>query len=444
MKKALKRSLAIVLAILMILGSGIAASAAPMKPQALREDAAFAPAAVNPAGSLAITKQPTDSSFRMYYEEPDLSGMEVSVLGGIFTAPTTIVYDDVANDYKVGPNKILWDIWVNPADWRYGWKEGSNATILFVYAYQCTDFHVEKIVGGVEYGYYDKELVFYAQAPITVIATSSQNDMSSAKVLTLDVPETVTVKAYNSVWLKFTATQDGYYRFRSDGGSYGETLYSREGEILEIPSLDPYAELYDADGDWLDYDDDGGGNLNFRLFRQMSQGETVYLRAALYHEERSASYTVTVSRVGSEQPTLQLKSYEITNYYRDVIDIDALLEGTGFDYYDVYLFYDYEQFRDDCNGFFSMQTGVGYITILAPDGSMAEVKVTVKYSTAQWLCIIFLGGFVWMKFTRPGVPFNLWDNIYDFLFVYGVRNGLFELFVYEWGLPSNWFSWLLR
>jgi len=454
MKKILKRSLAIVLAILMISGGSIAASAAFVKPQELqRDDAVVAPAAEeSPDWNLTITKQPTDTSFTMFDEYPNLSGMEISVSGGIFTTPTTVKYDDVAGVYTPGPDKILWFFKVIP-DFNYAddWVEGSNNAVLIAEAWQCKDFHVVKTVNGVEYGYYDQEFMFYAYTYITVIATSEYGDRLSAKALTVDVPETVTVTdGYCATWFKFTAPQDGFYRFQSDGGlgSDDETLYSREGDILEVPYLNPYACLFDEDGGYLDYDhysDGFRGDLNFRLFQQTKQGETVYLRTSCYSGAEDANYTITVNRIGDGASILKLKSYEIANTFHDVISINTLLEGSGFDHYDVQLQYNCDYFIAinylwTVGSLYSIQPGESHITIVAPDGSVAEVNVTISYSTSQWLCIIFFGGSNWLKYTQPG-PLNL-GNLIE-LFRFGMGNALYELFS-NLGVPDQWISWLLN
>ena len=58
--------------------------------------------------------------------------------------------------------------------------------------------------------------------------------------------------------------------------------------------------------------------------------------------------------------------------------------------------------------------------------SSVNVKFTVEYSLKQWLCVIFLGGFIWMQYTQPG-PFSLWQEIGN-LFNYGLFNALGDLF----------------
>lgn len=56
-------------------------------------------------------------------------------------------------------------------------------------------------------------------------------------------------------------------------------------------------------------------------------------------------------------------------------------------------------------GWNAVQRGEYAVTILAPDDTGEEdtFKVKVEYDVLQWLCVIFLGGFIWLKWT----PFRL-------------------------------------
>jgi len=429
MKKSVKRVLALLLALLMTLGLSTAASAAapPKKPPQLSSSAAALDQAA-PNWTLSITTQPTNTSFEMHMEEPNLSGMVVSVSGGIFTAPTSIAYDTVAGDTAQAQDKILWEFWVGYPD--IGWVVGNNTAVLYVWAYQCTDFHVVTTDSGKDYGYFDQELVFEGQTAITVVATPFDLG-GAARTLTPDIPSTVTLDdGYYVDVFKFTAPSDGFYSFTSDGGQYGGTFYSQDGDVLMRDTIDPWAELYDADGYFLAWDDDRGGNWNFAIFRQLKQGEVVFLVVGGYAQPQ-ANVTITATRVAATQPVLQLKSNDITVNFHELISLETLLEGTGLEPEDVWIDYDYEYIDYSWwdGGLYGVKHGVSSVTITAPDGSAAQVKITIKYSAAQWLSVILLGGWAWMPFTSVG-PFNLLNEI-KLLLDYGILNGLLDLF-FDW------------
>lgn len=430
MKKSVKQALAILLAALMTLGLSTVAAAAPAKPARPPKlyDSAAAPDQAPANWTLSITTQPTNTSFEMHIEEPNLSGMVVSVSGGIFTTPASVAYNAVAGDTVQAQDKILWNFYVEPADGR--WAVGSNAATLYVWAWQCTDFHVVTTDGGKDYGYFDQELVFDGSTAITVVATPF--DLGGAARPLALTPETVTLDdGYNVDIFKFTAPQDGFYSFKSAGGQIGGTYYSLDGSVLERDTIDPWAELYDANGYYLAWDDDRGGNYNFAIFQQLKQGEAVYLVVGGYAWPQQADITVTASYIGVKQPVLQLKSNDITAIFHEIISLEALLEGTGLKPEDVWIDYDYEYIDYSWwdGGLYGVKRGVSTITITAPDGSAAQVKITIKYSTAQWLSVILLGGWAWMPFTSVG-PFNLFNEI-KLLLSNGILNSLTDLF-FHW------------
>ena len=71
-----------------------------------------------------------------------------------------------------------------------------------------------------------------------------------------------------------------------------------EGELYELnvePGTleDPTVALYDADGMWLDYNDDSGGALAPRLFWPAEVSGPLYVEVGGYG---SGSYTLTVAR----------------------------------------------------------------------------------------------------------------------------------------------------
>ncbi|MCL2301055.1 MAG: hypothetical protein FWC27_13010 [Firmicutes bacterium] len=444
MKKSLKRGLAAFLAALMVLGLGTAASAAPAKksagPPRPYESASSAAEQAAANGTVSITAwKPEDNKFMMHLGELFLTGLEVSVSGGIFTAPAAVKYNDVGGDVTQKQDKILWDFWVESPD--AGWAAGENTAALWVRAYKCTVFHPVTEDGGTQYGYFEQELVFEASTPIKVIVLPF--DLGAAATVLGLAPATGTVRlsdGYDAETFKFTAPQDGYYSFKSAGGQYGGTFYSKDGAVLERGYVDPWAELYDKDGYYLAGDDDRGGDWNFAVYQQLKAGDVVYLLVGGYAWPDDTDITVTITRMGAAQPALALKSNDITVNFHESIGLDALLEGTGYGLNDLRVDYDWDYIDYWWSeGMFALKRGVTTLTLDAPDGSAAQVKVTIRYSAMQWLCAVLLGGWAWLPFTSYG-PFNLAKEI-KLLFDYGLLASLRELFFHwRYGLLYRWRS----
>ena len=446
MKKITKRALSLLLASLMVLGVSTATgAAAPGKPPRQFQSAAAAvPQDMWLDCTLEITTPPTKTSFVMYEEWPDLSGLVFKASGGNLDGTVTVDYDIVKDDWAQAQDKLLWDIW-----WSYdNLVEGENEIYLYAYAYKCTEFTPVKTVDGVEYGYFDTEYVFGVNTTFTVTVEANPGYPGPYRVLALDAAETVALERYyeyddysewsGSAYFKFTAPSDGFYAFRSDGGEIGGTLYSKDGDVLYARTVDPWAYLYDENDNWLGSDHDSGGDYNFLLYRQMKRGEVIYLYTNCWASEESA-YTVKVTRVGEVQPVLRLRSNDIRVNFHDFINIDALLEGTEYYRWDVQIDFDrnYISWWDWDGLLCAVENGETYITITAPGGAAATVKVTIGYSTAQWLCYVLLGGWAWLDYTNAG-PFNLVNEIGKLL-QYGVTNSLRDLLA-DWAYSL--YSWL--
>ena len=108
----------------------------------------------------------------------------------------------------------------------------------------------------------------------------------------------------------FTPTESGQYTFYSQTYAYEDT----------------YAVLYDAKGNWLTSDDDGGSNGNFKISWNLTAGETYTLRVRYYSSSKIGTIPVYV------------KAYPVASI---VFDPVVMEEHAGGDWYsqDYYQYY---------------------------------------------------------------------------------------------------------
>lgn len=76
----------------------------------------------------------------------------------------------------------------------------------------------------------------------------------------------------NEIWYKFT-TNVGEAHANGSRGWYG---------IQTQGSLDTVGYLYDSYGNQIDYDDDSGNNMNFKIAKQLDYGETYYVKVMAF------------------------------------------------------------------------------------------------------------------------------------------------------------------
>ena len=80
---------------------------------------------------------------------------------------------------------------------------------------------------------------------------------------------------YLANWFQYTPQSDCTVVFQSTG------------------NVDSYVELYDAEGNWIDEDDDSGEEYNFCLKASLVKGQTYYFKTNMYSPENGGTYNVT-------------------------------------------------------------------------------------------------------------------------------------------------------
>ena len=98
----------------------------------------------------------------------------------------------------------------------------------------------------------------------------------------------------------FTPTVSGFYSF----ASYGDE--------------DTYGSILDADGNELAYNDDGGDNMQFKVFCYLEAGTPYVLRARYLGAERTGSFPVRVDRLSVQDAAVEdVEMIENTNGYEE-------------------------------------------------------------------------------------------------------------------------------
>jgi hypothetical protein len=172
--------------------------------------------------------------------------------------------------------------------------------------------------------------------------------------------------------------------------------------------VDPYGVLYSSDGKKLAEADDNG-TANFSLNAKLKAGKLYYLLARTYAdildeaEPQDSNYTVTATRSKLVRSSAEIKVDYHDYAGRDVIAQKAL-QGTTWAPEDLAI----TAIVGDAvglnaeEGYVALNCGSAKITVKTPDGNEMEVTVKVDYNTKQWLCMLFLGGWAWMKDTHYG------------------------------------------
>jgi hypothetical protein len=118
------------------------------------------------------------------------------------------------------------------------------------------------------------------QVRMTPDEYEEDNDFLSAKDIPIGSAQQHTFTTGDDTdWVKFQISREGRYIIRARG--------------LNSPRLDTYIELYDADRNSIDEDDDGGENLDSRLSVRLQTG-TYYLKAECLDDEPDQPYTIII------------------------------------------------------------------------------------------------------------------------------------------------------
>jgi len=119
------------------------------------------------------------------------------------------------------------------------------------------------------------------------VTPPDNTSLANAAVITVETPTGVSIAAVGQMrYFKFTPAATGTYVIAStDNGS-----------------VDPYGFLYTPSGTQLAYNDDGNGNLNFKISYMLNAG-TEYVIGAIAFSSGIGSYTLTVTQQSGNSNT---------------------------------------------------------------------------------------------------------------------------------------------
>ena len=143
------------------------------------------------------------------------------------------------------------------------------------------------------------------------------SEMSSATVISVGKTYTATISNPGSyAYFRFSPAAAGTYFFSSDS------------------AMDTYGYLYDANGEELDHNDDGGGNSNFLISYALEAGKTYYYGARFYSSSDTGSFNVALTKIEEGWQKIGSEWYY---YYSDGSYATGLQTIGGKQYY----FYEY-------------------------------------------------------------------------------------------------------
>lgn len=185
----------------------------------------------------------------------------------------------------------------------------------------------------------------------------------------------------------FTADESGWYSFNITGDTTGYPYISvrrtvLHGDIQQVYNLDFNCSYAHSISLWL--------NAN----------EAVNVAAATLGNCFTGSFDITVAPA-----VLSVPEETIKTRFHGIVPWSEILKNTTYEPRSLSIALNDGGVRSiDGDGWLASQRGEFTVTIIAPSvpsqtADEASFHVKVEYDVLQWLCVIFLGGFIWMKWT---------------------------------------------
>jgi hypothetical protein len=464
MKKTSKRILAIFLAALMTLSVSAAAGAAAPGKAIAAPRASSAPALTSQATATLTIDTPPSNDYVLENRSPDFSGLVVTLTSGSFSKQLRGEDDYISELYAAGVSLHI-NVYLYTHNEATGTVEeiplvaGTDVTLVLQVEYYDRNtgevyfaetpcpFHITSIMTA--------EMAAGATALTLDTAATATLTQAEPFVVFKFIPET-------TGWYNFASTGTGYW---SGDGLIGvdPLAYLYDDALLVIdyndwggiddPNFNIQSAYLEAGKTYYlaAYNSRGGtvGSYpvtvtrsvlkvlpslsvgvtdRFSIDEFLAEGNTFAwdlltisgAESIFDGEQAIAAGTATVTitapdgSTGTCQLTVTPRTLVVSNKtpnldYHSLLCWDELLEGTTWDLWQLNIDYDPAFFGTEWYyGIYAIgatKRGDTTITITAPDGTSATVKVHIDYSPAQWACVILLGGWAWMPYTDYG-PFN--------------------------------------
>ncbi len=207
----------------------------------------------------------------------------------------TKIWAKIAVNYEKGDSETL-----DAADFKYGGDDGGD-TNEYVYVPDSNGnefvMYLQKEGSDREYNYIDEIMeagnytvhIYWMENPnveahytiqVLPVASPFEDAGVPVSVLELGNPYTVELTENNPVaWFKYTPQADCTAAFTAMGDN----------------SYDTYAEIYDADGDLLEENDDSDNSFHFELVYKLSAGKTYYYRTRMYNMGEYGKFNVSLT-----------------------------------------------------------------------------------------------------------------------------------------------------
>ena len=184
--------------------------------------------------------------------------------------------------------------------------------------------------------------------------------------------------------LVFTTSEYGWYSFNITGDTTGHPyIVVRRNNVYDA-SQPVHALYFDC-------------SYAHSVSLQLEANETVYVAATTVGGYYTGSFNITAAPA-----VLSLPKETIKVRYHGVIPWNEILAKTTYEPRDLNIALSDGNFDPiAAEGWYARERGEYPVTITAPSGTGADdsFHVKVEYDVLQWLCFIFLGGFIWLKFT---------------------------------------------
>lgn len=242
---------------------------------------------------------------------------------------------------------------------------------------------------GIVVRYETKQDAYIATNEITVIPFDTSFlwngfPQSTTELTQGQAQEVVINRKHEAKAFVFTTTEFGWYSFNITGDTTSHPYIVVRRHDVNDASQPVHALYFDC-------------SYAHSVSLQLYANETVYVAATTVGGYYTGNFEITAAPA-----VLSLPKETIHVRYHGVVPWNDILANTTFEPRDLKIVLSDGSFDSiAAEGWYARERGEYPVTIVAPSGTGVEdsFNVKVEYNALQWLCFIFLGGFLWLRFT---------------------------------------------